>query len=161
MGPFHRVVRAVQVDQAYAHEDCVSCNCCPPMKLRDCNFWSCVCNYHPQLRKGYVFTPVCQSFCSQGMSGQTPLPGRTPPPRDGHSSGQYAFYWNAFLFSLSTGVNPCDHWTSPYRDPLGPPPVHGLPTLWTYSNLLNFEPHYTVPLSKYVRSCSLWSMYGW
>ena len=41
--------------------------------------------YHPQtkLRKGYVFTPVCQSFCSQGGStwAHLPPPGQvhTPP----------------------------------------------------------------------------------
>ena len=30
---------------------------------------------------------------------QTPHPGQTPPlPRDGHWSGRYASYWNAFLF---------------------------------------------------------------
>ena len=46
-------------------------------------------------------------FCSQGGGvsqhalgqtnppGQTPLLGRHPP--DGHCSGQYASYWNAFL----------------------------------------------------------------
>ena len=77
------------------------------------------------------------------------------PLRDSQCSGQYAFYWNAFLFSLSTGVNHCDRWTSPYRDLLGPPPVHGLPTLWIYSNLLNIGTPLYSPLSKYVRSCSL------
>ena len=31
--------------------------------------------------------------------GQTAPPGRhPPPPRDGHCSGRYASYWNAFLF---------------------------------------------------------------
>ena len=85
--------------------------------------------YRPQtkLRKGNVFTPVCQSFCSWGClpsacwdtpPWQTP-PGRHPPgrhtplgrhppwkhtsppgstPPNGHCSGRYASYWNAFLF---------------------------------------------------------------
>ena len=45
-----------------------------------------------KLRKGRVFTSVCQSFCSQGgvclracwdthLRGQTPSPWQTPPPR--------------------------------------------------------------------------------
>ena len=73
--------------------------------------------YRPQtkLRKGNVFTPVCQSFCSQGGSApghagipsprQTPLPRvvtllvQTPPsPADGYCCGRCASYWNAFLF---------------------------------------------------------------
>ena len=74
--------------------------------------------YSPQtkLRKGNVFAPVCQSFCSQGgvcLSAckdfppsrhpwETPPPsrhptGRPPLPADGHCSGRYASYWNAFL----------------------------------------------------------------
>ena len=56
--------------------------------------------YHLQtkLQKGNVFTPVCQSFCSEGMSsslhvgihnppGQTP-PGQTPPWADTQPPGQ-------------------------------------------------------------------------
>ena len=53
--------------------------------------------YRPQtkLRKGNVFTPVCQSFCSRGVAasvhawilgrhppGQTHTPGQTPPRAD-------------------------------------------------------------------------------
>ena len=54
-----------------------------------------------KLQNGYVFTPVCQSFCSQGgsaqcMVGYTPL-GRHPPRADGYCCGRYASYWNAFL----------------------------------------------------------------
>ena len=66
-----------------------------------------------KLRKGNVFTPVCQSFCSQvGVCpsacwdththpsrhppGQTP-PGQTHPPTDGYFCGRYASYWNAFF----------------------------------------------------------------
>ena len=58
--------------------------------------WALFDFYRPQtkLREGNVFTPVYQSFCSQG--GVHPL-GRPPPPRDGHWSGQYASYWNSFL----------------------------------------------------------------
>ena len=33
----------------------------------------------------------------EGVSGRHP-PGQTPPPPDGHCSGRYASYWNAFLF---------------------------------------------------------------
>ena len=81
-----------------------------------------------KLQKGNVFTPVCDSVHRRGRCtppGQTPPLGRhtprqTPPPlrqtpradtplgktppwadtplRDGHCSGRYAFYWNAFLF---------------------------------------------------------------
>ena len=69
--------------------------------------------YRPQtkLRKGNVFTPFCQSFCSQGgvpasvYAGIHP-PGRhppadTPPPADGYCCGRYASYWNAFLFKYT------------------------------------------------------------
>ena len=60
--------------------------------------------YRPQtkLRKGNVFTPVCQSFCSQGgclcpsACWDTP-PGQTPPPADSYCCGRSASYWNAFL----------------------------------------------------------------
>ena len=83
--------------------------------------------YRPQtkLRKGNVFTPVSQSFCSWGVSAQCMLeytspwadtgPGQTPslgrhspleahPPGSthlpgGHYSRRYASYWNAFLFT--------------------------------------------------------------
>ena len=63
--------------------------------------------YRPQTKlwKGNVFTSVCQEFCpreagcvSQHALGQTPSPPSacwdTPP--DGHCSGRYASYWNAF-----------------------------------------------------------------
>ena len=45
------------------------------------------------------------SFCpGEGGARQTPTtprPGRPPPTReDGHCSGRYASYWNAFLFFL-------------------------------------------------------------
>ena len=71
--------------------------------------------YRP--RDGNVFTSVCQEFCPRGEGGrldisacnrqtthrQTP-PRQTPPTQantslhqDGHWSGRYASYWNAFL----------------------------------------------------------------
>ena len=62
--------------------------------------------YRPQtkLRKGNVFTPVCQLFCSQ-WGGSAPVHagthhpplGRHPPTADGYCCGRYASYWNAFL----------------------------------------------------------------
>ena len=62
--------------------------------------------YRPQtkLRKGNVFTGVCQGSCprcgvSQHTLGQTP-PSLTRQPPDGHCSGRYASYWNAFLFVI-------------------------------------------------------------
>ena len=74
--------------------------------------------YRPQTKvwKSKGFTPVCQSFCSQRVggvclsdcwdthpTGQTPL-GRHPPPADGHCSGRYASYWNAFLLNSHSDV---------------------------------------------------------
>ena len=62
-----------------------------------------------------MFSSVCQEFClgcgvpASGSGGVHP-PGETPHtlgrhpqgkhplPRDGHCSGRYASYWNAFLF---------------------------------------------------------------
>ena len=80
-------------------------------------FW--VLYYRPQtkLRKGNVFTPVCQSFCSGGVSGPVHAgirhpTGRHPPPKDGYCCGRYASYWNAFLLIiLLTPCNEtlCDH----------------------------------------------------
>ena len=67
-------------------------------------------NYSPQtkLRKGNIFTSVCQEFCPQGgrctPSGTPPrrhppfLPWQTPPGRPSYCSGRYASYWNPFLF---------------------------------------------------------------
>ena len=60
------------------------------------------------MRKGYVFTGVCHSVqggCILACPGadtlrQTPPLGRHTPPPDGHCSGRYASYWNAFLFSI-------------------------------------------------------------
>ena len=78
--------------------------------------------YRPQqhLWKGNIFTSM--SFCPRGVSthcmqgyttghnpsGQTPPPSQTPPwadtpSPDGHCSGRYASYWNAFLFEICIG----------------------------------------------------------
>ena len=62
--------------------------------------------YRPQtkLRKCNVFTSVCQEFCPREGWGVHPPwadPPRQTPPSDGHCSGRYASYWNAFLLSVS------------------------------------------------------------
>ena len=83
---------------------------------------------------GYVFTPVCQSFCSQGGGSASvhagiadtpgsrqppqeqipPLGADTPPPQEQipppqweirPTSGRYASYWNAYLFGKSFAQN--------------------------------------------------------
>ena len=60
-----------------------------------------------KLRRLCFYT--CLSFCPQGwvclsacLDTTPPPPEQTPPPRsrDGYCYGQYASYWNAFLFSL-------------------------------------------------------------
>ena len=90
--------------------------------------------YRPQqeLRKGNVFTPVCDSVHKRRVvwadtpQADTPSPsGQTPPwadtpqadptlgqtptwadfPQDGHCSGRYASYWNAFLLIMLTVCN--------------------------------------------------------
>ena len=40
-----------------------------------------------KLREGNVFTPVCQSFCSQGLSGGGVYTPWTPPPHYGQQTG--------------------------------------------------------------------------
>ena len=63
-------------------------------------------HYCPQrkLGVGNVFGPVCDSVCRGQVctppwadTPQTDSPLSSPPP-DGHWSGRYASYWNAFLF---------------------------------------------------------------
>ena len=52
-----------------------------------------------KLNQSNAFTPVCQLFCSQGEGSLSQ--GNPPLDRDPlHMvmSGQYATYWNAFLF---------------------------------------------------------------
>ena len=72
--------------------------------------------YHPQtkLQKRNVFTPVCQSFCLKGgvclsACWDTPPRADTPHPNthpaDGHCSGRYACYWNAFWFKFIISHN--------------------------------------------------------
>ena len=74
--------------------------------------------YHAQqLRKGSVFTNVCQELCLWGTlpPGRHPrgrhLLGRHPqadiPPYDGHCNGRYASYWNAFLLFLFVVCDCC------------------------------------------------------
>ena len=55
--------------------------------------------YRPQVT--FLITPVHDSVHGGGggVGANTRL-GRHPPPRDGHCSGRYASYWNAFLFNL-------------------------------------------------------------
>ena len=104
--------------KSQSQSDRVSClHTCGQWNYRDCNCMddkaSFNCDYYrPQtkLRKGNVFTPVCHSVHIGGVHpplADTPLsrhppgrhpPGRHPCPGDGHCSGQYASYWNAFLF---------------------------------------------------------------
>ena len=66
--------------------------------------------------QGYIFTPVCHSVhrgvCISACTGTHPpaqcmlgyTPGQIPPwadiphPPNGHWSGRYASYWNAFLW---------------------------------------------------------------
>ena len=109
-------------------------------------------DYRPQtkLREANVFTPVCQSFCSQrgacvqgrhackgyawqgdvcgkgahvaggmhgrGMRGRGMCVARAHVAgghafrKDGHWSGRYASYWNAFLFSFSFCAHPIAPW---------------------------------------------------
>ena len=58
------------------------------------------------LGQGNIFTNVCQEFCSQrGVpgSGGAWSRGGVETPRDGYC-GQYASYWNAFLFLYAPGV---------------------------------------------------------
>ena len=68
--------------------------------------------YRPQtkLRKGNVFTSVCQQFCPREGSvhplgrhpslGRHPLGTSLPPPSDSHCSRRYKSYWNAFLLEI-------------------------------------------------------------
>ena len=87
MKGLHKVVKGVQKRSSRKPFWSVM----PSSVLFCCCEFNCfkVDNYRPQtkLGKGNVFTPVCQSFCSQGggrclpqcMLGYTPL-GRHPPP---------------------------------------------------------------------------------
>ena len=60
--------------------------------------------------EGYVFTPVCQSFCSPPAGTPQvhpwqvhPLAGTPPWPQCmlgyGQQAGRYASHWNAFLYA--------------------------------------------------------------
>ena len=66
-----------------------------------------------KLRKGNIFTSVCQEFCPRGGGAgglprgvclvcitactEADTPRQNPPPADGYCCGRYASYWNAFL----------------------------------------------------------------
>ena len=65
-------------------------------------------NYRLQRSSRQCFTRICDSVHGGGGGsgryprgrhppGQTPPRDRHPPPADGHCSGWYASYWNAFL----------------------------------------------------------------
>ena len=61
--------------------------------------------YIPRQTPPHKQTTSGQTPWADTLLGRHPLgrhsPGRLPPPSDGHCSGQYASYWNAFLFFLS------------------------------------------------------------
>ena len=59
----------------------VSCWCCGSI-LASGKFEFFYCNYHPQVCEGYVFTPVCQSFCSGGVCLSACGDSRPPDPPD-------------------------------------------------------------------------------
>ena len=81
-------------------------------------------HYRPQtkLRKGNVFTPVCQSFCSRGggisaCTGQTPpradtpAPGQTPPTPPGrHPPGRQPPAATTADGTHSTGMHSCSYY---------------------------------------------------
>ena len=52
---------------------------------------ACVKN---SVHRGEVYTPRADTL----LMGIHPLPDRHLPPSDGHCSGRYTSYWNAFLF---------------------------------------------------------------
>ena len=72
-----------------------------------------VYNYRPQRSCGKVIFLHLSVILFTGGSGRhpredTPLgrhpPGTPPPPADGHYSGRYVSYWNAFLFFMQTFI---------------------------------------------------------
>ena len=81
--------------------------------------------YCPQtkLRKGNVFTSVCQEFCPRGRggvhtplgrhpAGQTPLTGRHPPEHPCNSmpfSAAWAYYGQVLVFANAASLNGCVH----------------------------------------------------
>ena len=104
-----------------------------------------------KLGQGNIFTSVCQEFCPRGggvlpqcMLGYTPGADthppthprtRRPPPREADcsirsTSGRYASYWNAFLFTdMSISISIWGHfYTSVANLPAANLPVASLPT---------------------------------
>ena len=68
--------------------------------------------YRPQRSCGKVMFLHVSVILSTGGDGRQTPPGKTPPrqthtpwadppAKDGHCSGRYASYWNAFLFSFA------------------------------------------------------------
>ena len=53
--------------------------------------------HHPWQTPPLADTTLGRHHPGQTLPGQVP-PGQTCPPTDGHCSGRYASYWNAFLF---------------------------------------------------------------
>ena len=57
------------------------------------------------LRKGNVFTSVCQEFCPRGgrwwCTPRRQIPPWTDTPLGRHCNGRHAFNWNAFLLSIN------------------------------------------------------------
>ena len=64
-----------------------------------CNGWEGRGGVYPGMQwvGGVVFIPACNG---RGPPGKHPLPS----PPDGHWSGRYAAYWNAFLFKFCNFV---------------------------------------------------------
>ena len=69
----------------------------------------CVSQY--ALGRVRVCIPACTGGCIAACTGRGCLPhplwADTPPSRDGHCSGRYASYWNAFFFLICTDVDEC------------------------------------------------------
>ena len=105
---FHRSYRLQNTNEDLRHKKTTLCNGSKPT--------TALFYYGPllYLRKGYVFTGVCLSTGGEVYPPlgrhplrQTPSLGHRqttpqgkhppPPPADGHCSGRYASYWNAFL----------------------------------------------------------------
>ena len=112
--PWYLPSATVVAERIYMFYRCLSVHdgggrCTPP---RQTPSWAAPLGRHPLGRQ----PPPADPAWADTLPGQTPprqtplpsrhsLPGQTPPPpRDGHCSGRYASYWNAFLFNTS-GLN--------------------------------------------------------
>ena len=108
------------------HLPCLS-RCCLTVKNIMSIFWTFITVRNSNCGK-VMFFYRCLSVHG-GLSGQTP-PRQTPPqadtpqadtppgrhplgrPQDGHCSGRYASYWNAFLSSFCNHLLICHFWDS-------------------------------------------------